>query len=325
MNEFLNSLKDDLLDRRMLALVAALGLTLVAALGYAVLGGGSSSAPPPPGVPPSAHVAGIAVTQAPANPNEAVAETANGYTVQRAGHNARDPFKSLVPPAAKANAASKKAASPKGTSKPSTGGSKPSTGSTTPANPPKPASPKPQTVYHVSVLFGSVPAGSALGSPLLTPQLKAYQSLKQLTPLPSAKQVLARFLGVTAKGKSAVFSLGETIIHGNGVCIPSNSQCQAIALKPTQNEQLQYLAPNGEVITYELRLVGIASGTASAASLAHDWRNGSKAARELVGKAGMQAVSGLLFSQTVGELVPAPRRASGPRARYAVQHPRPRD
>jgi hypothetical protein len=320
MNDFLNSLKADLLERRMLVLVVGLAVALVAALGYAILGGSTTTPTTPPAVAPSTHTAGIRVNQALTNPNQAVAETANGYTVQRAG-SARDPFKSLLP---KAKAASKKAASPTST-KPGTGTTKPSTGSTTPANPPKPASPKPQTVYHVSVLFGSVPAGSALGSPLLTPQLKAYQNLKQLTPLPSAKQVLARFLGVTAKGKSAVFSLGETIIHGNGVCIPSNSQCQAIALKPAQNEQLQYLAPNGEVITYELRLVGIVSGTASAASLGHDWRDGSKAARELVGKAGMQAVSGLLFSQTVGELVPAPRRASGPRARYAVQHPRPRD
>ena len=43
MNEFLNSLKADLLDRRLLPLVALAAALLAGALAYAVLGGGSSS------------------------------------------------------------------------------------------------------------------------------------------------------------------------------------------------------------------------------------------------------------------------------------------
>ena len=48
MNNFLNSVKADLLDRRLLPIVALVGLGLLAALAYAILGGGSAAAPPRP-------------------------------------------------------------------------------------------------------------------------------------------------------------------------------------------------------------------------------------------------------------------------------------
>ena len=46
MTDFLSSLKADLLDRRLLPLVALVAVGLVAAVAYAVLGGGSSAATP---------------------------------------------------------------------------------------------------------------------------------------------------------------------------------------------------------------------------------------------------------------------------------------
>src|SRR5204863_378218 len=91
MTEFLNSLKADLLDRRLLPLLALVGALLVAAVAYAVLAGGSSSSRPTGPAPKSAVPAGISVTESNANPAESVAETTSGASVQRHGF-AHDPF-----------------------------------------------------------------------------------------------------------------------------------------------------------------------------------------------------------------------------------------
>jgi hypothetical protein len=318
MTNFLNSLKADLLDRRILPLLAVLGAALVGAVAYAALGGGSTAATPPVSsarVPPS----GIIVTPAPKNRNQSVAETTNGVAVQRAG-SARNPF-SPLPGAvvAKPKTSSPSAATKKAGTKAEAVKSAPSTGSTTPATPPTPA-PKPQTVYHVAVEFGVVPAGTAPGAAQLTP----YANLKLFSALPSAKQALIVYRGVTTGGKDAVFTLvGEAIIHGSATCMPSTLQCQAIKLQPKQVEQFEYLAPSGEVVTYELRIVSIAGTKASAASVRTAWASDSKAARQLLGQAGLLAVPGMSYSQTAGVLVSSPRSGSPARPGRAAAPSRP--
>jgi hypothetical protein len=327
MTGFLSAVKADLLDRRMVPLLALVGVALAAALGYAVLGGGSSASPPITATSRPVHVAGITVSQAPANPNEAAAETTNGAPVQRHGL-AHDPF-SLLPAqrVALATATSSKTSSSstttraggnnttKTSAKSGSGASTPSTGSSTPTTPSKPAAPsKPKTVYVVDVLFGVVPAGTLPLNAVLTP----YANLKLLTPLPSAKQPLAIFRGVTAGGKSAAFTLvGEVIIHGNATCLPSATQCALILLKAGQAEQLEYLQSNGQTVTYELRVASIAQGKASAASLKR--ASASKAGRALLGPAGLRALGGLRFSQTAGVLVFPRPGAGAARAHAAVQ------
>jgi hypothetical protein len=148
--------------------------------------------------------------------------------------------------------------------------------------------------------------------------LTPYANLKLLTPLPSAKQPLAIFRGVTAGGSSAAFTLvGEVIIHGNATCLPSTTQCALILLKVGQAEQLEYLQPDGQPVTYELRVASIAETKASAASLRR--ASASKAGRALLGPAGLRALGGLRFSQSAGVLVFPRRRARAARARVAVQ------
>src|SRR6202046_5811546 len=104
MTEFLQSIKTDLLSRRLLPFVALLGLVLLAAVGYSVKGGSSSSAPAPVASTPSTPVTGasvLGVTVASANPNEAVSETPGGVRYQSQGPT-RDPFVPLPrAPAAK--------------------------------------------------------------------------------------------------------------------------------------------------------------------------------------------------------------------------------
>jgi hypothetical protein len=326
MSEFFNSVKADLLDRRMLPLVAVVVVVLVAALGYAVFGGGSSSTTRVVAVSTgSAPVTGLATS--PATHEEAVAETTNGTSAQHGG-KAHNPFTPLPEPKSKTAASSTSAvSSTSATSAPSSssssGSSAKGSGESAPAPAPKPATPsKPKTVYHVAVLFGVVPVGATPQTVQLTP----YENLKLLTPLPSTQPLIV-FRGVTAGGKSATFTLvGEAILHGNGACLPSTSQCQAVDLHPGQAEQLEYLQPDGQIVTYELRVVSIASSKATAASLGKVLRGESKFGRALLASNGLVALPFLRYSSQSGVLVfSAPRasasRSTAARARDAA-HPR---
>lgn len=277
MTDFLNSLKTDLLDRRMRLTLALLVAGLLAALVYAATGGSSSSSVSP--AAPSASglgSTGIAVSAAGTSPNQAVAEVTSGAKVQRGGL-ARDPF-AFLPGVAKTATTSSSSTS-SSTSKssgsstssaskgeaalpPKSGGSH---GPSTPA--PKPPAAKPETVYKVSVQLGAVPAGTSPQNAQLTP----YKNLRFQQKLPSPEQRLLSFAGVTPGAKSASFKLvTEAIPRGPAVCVPSAGQCEAIALKPGESEELEYVQPGVAPVVYVLQVVTIeavsaASGGAKAA------------------------------------------------------------
>jgi hypothetical protein len=315
MTSFLNSLKADLLDRRLLPLVAVVAVGLAAAVAYTVLGGGSSAAPTAAlASGPATASSGIAISQT--NPEKAIAETTSGASVQRGG-KAHNPFTPLPEPKAKTATTStaSSTSSSSSSSSSSSGGSSP----TTPATPATPAKPsKPATVYHVAVLFGELPAGATAQTAQLTP----YENLKLLAPLPSVKQPLIVFRGVTAGGKTAIFTLvSEAILHGNATCRPNASQCEAIDLLPGQAEQLEYISATGQPVTYELRIVSIVSANASSAAVKNVLGDESKAGRELLRHAGLDTVPGLRYSAQQGVLVFAGHRAFGAHA-HAAAHTR---
>ena len=309
MSAFLNSVKADLLDRRIAPLVAVGVVAVLFAIGYVAFGGGSSSSTPATGSTPalSAAAGGIAVSQP--TTSKAVAETTNGAAEQRQGA-ARNPFAPLpsvvrleAAERAKTAAATSAASSSSSSASSSTGsgsgsGAQPASepAPSTPAKPSAPAKP----VYDVAVLFGVIPPETPAESAQLTP----YENIKLFTALPSAQLPLIAYRGVTAKGKSATFTLvGEVILHGGAVCLPSASQCQAIGLKAGQTEQLEYLTPGGQAITYELRIVSISSKSASAASVKGLLGASSKPGRELLRREGLMTLPGLRYSPQAGLLV----------------------
>jgi hypothetical protein len=317
MSAFLNSVKADLLDVRLRLAVLILAIALVAGVAYAVLGGGSSSTTTPNfSRPISTGSGGIPITQAPIGPQQPLAETTNGSSQQRGGAS-RDPFKPLPAPVSTTAAATTAVSPSKGaTTSPASQGavtktlaapSKPSTRAKTKA---------PVPVYHVAVLFGV----AAPGTPPQNLHLTPYENLRRLEPLPSSKQPLLVFRGVTAGGASATFTLiGEAILHGGATCLPSPSQCQDIELKPKQTEELEYLSTSGQAVTYRLQLVSIASSKASAAKAARVFHSQSRAGRELLRRAGLIVLPGLQYSFRRGVLVAPARAASSARARAAAR------
>jgi hypothetical protein len=334
MTDFLNSVKADLLDRRLLPIVALVFVGLAAAIAYVVIGGGASSGSTPA---PSASVvapapAGLTTSQSSSTTSQAVAETTNGTPAEQHQGKARDPFTALpgVKAASSAGAsASGASATPTAGSGAASKSSSPSSGtpsapSTTPAakTPSKPLSkPKPHAVYDVSVLFGLLPAGETAA----TVQLYPYTNLKLQTPLPE-KPVLLIYRGVPAGGKSATFTVyGEVILHGAGSCLPSTSQCEAIDLKPGQTEQVEYLSETGEPQIYELRVVSITPASASAAGVRNALQGEDKAGRKLLREAGLTALPYLRYSTKMGVLVFEGHRGLSPvqyRAHIALQHSR---
>ncbi|MGD1059392.1 MAG: hypothetical protein ABR992_18495 [Solirubrobacteraceae bacterium] len=316
MTDFLSSIKADLLDRRILPLVAVVVVALVAAIAYAELGGGSSTPASTASVAtPAVASSGLAISQT--SPENAVAEVTSGASTQHHG-TARNPFTPLPEPKAKAAATSTTSASSTTSSSTTTaagsGTSSSSAGSTstTPSTPSSPATPsKPKTVYHVAVLFGQLPLSA-------TSQLTPYENLKLLTPLPSSNQALIVFRGVTAGGKSATFTLiGAAILHGEGACLPSATQCEAIDLRSGQAEQLEYLSSADEVVSYELKVVSISSEKASIAAFRDALHGSAKSGRELLRHDGLEAIPYLHLSATAGVLVFAGHGAFAARAHSA--------
>jgi hypothetical protein len=280
MSDLLTSLKADLLDRRLLPVLVLLGAILAAAIAYAVLGGGSSSPTTPVArVAPSGHGSSgpsLSVSAVASSQNAAVAETTEGKRYQHHS-GTRNPFSPLTHETSSAAAgapsssASSSASSSQSNSSAS-GESGSSAGGTTPTTPATPAEPtppakqkqKPKTVYVVNILYGPAPT-----TPGQLSQLTPYAGLKRLEPLPSASDPKIVFSGVSDTGKGAIFTLvGEAILKGEGGCMPSATQCEAVLLAAGQIEEFDYVEANGQSATYELKVVSIAKRQASAARAA---------------------------------------------------------
>lgn len=321
MNDFLDSLKSDLLDRRLIPVLGLLAVVLIAAVAYAVLGGGSSASAPNTASPvtPVAKAPGLAVSEVKTADVTASAETTSG-SPQQTGGASRNPF-APMPGVKKAQAASAAAASGSASST-TTESSSSSTGGATPApaeetkkssTPTKPKSK--QTVFRVDVLFGTTTAGTPPQSAALTP----FNELKLQQPLPSDSQPLVVFRGVLAGGKSATFTLvGEAILRGPAKCLPSASQCQAIDLQPGQTEELEYLPPGAAAITYELNVLSISSSKAKLSSARSAFGGESKTGLELLRRNGLQGLPGLRYSTATGVLVFAGKHAFAARAHIAA-------
>jgi len=330
-NNFLNAVRADLLDRRLLPIVAVVGAGLAAALAYAALGGGGSSgatAQPSPSTPVAPGSAVIAVTPAQPGGGRAVAETTSGASQQRRG-TSRNPFTPLPGAGSTGTSTSSTSTSTtvssisasSGAASGSTGSTPSSTtassaatspvaaatgsehGSSSHASPaPKPAQPAmPQALYSVTAGLGAAPPGP------LQPGVKLgqYANLRRQQALPSAKQPLVVFRGVRAGGKSAIFTpVGEALLRGAAACVPSPSQCEAISLKPGQTEELEFLKPDGTVVSYKLKLLSVKRVKASAAA-ARRLAGVSKAGGLLLSRSGLATLPGLRYSPRRGVLVPA--------------------
>lgn len=313
MNQFLDAIKVDLLDRRRRPILILVLAALVATIAYAVLAGGSSSSSSQGtlGPEPTAGVSGARVTQGQPRANEAVAETTNGSGQQHRG-GSRNPFAPLPGAVPAPSKTSTSTATSTTTASTGTRSGGTSGGGSSPTHP---SHLKFKTVYRVAALFGK----AAPGTPASEANLKPYENLKLNQLIPSKTQPVVAFRGVIASAKgsepdSAAFTLvGEAIPRGLGVCKPSTVNCQTLDLKVGQTEELEVLQPNGEVTNYELQLASIVFVTTAKASAAsnHTYGDGvSRAGSSLLRHLGLLAMPGLRYSPSTN-LLYAPAAANG--------------
>jgi hypothetical protein len=90
--------------------------------------------------------------------------------------------------------------------------------------------------------------------------------------------------------------------------VPSTSQCEAISLKPGQTEELEFLKPDGAVVSYQLKLLSVRRVKASAAA-ARRLSGVSRDRSLLLSRSGLGPLPGLRYSPQQGVLVPAGDRA----------------
>ena len=105
MSKFFDSLKADLLDRRLLPLLALVAVGLLAAIAYAVLAGSGSSTPTSASAPSSTPAAGIAVSAVSTTGEPGSVETTGG--AKQSTSPGRNPFTPLPEPKAKSASSSR--------------------------------------------------------------------------------------------------------------------------------------------------------------------------------------------------------------------------
>jgi hypothetical protein len=102
------------------------------------------------------------------------------------------------------------------------------------------------TTYSIAVRYGKN----------ISARLRS--DIARLTPLPSASQPAAMFLGVMTGGKQAVFALRAGLGHtGPGLCRPDHTRCSAIMLNAGQTEHLTVPLIDGSLKHVILRVVRI--------------------------------------------------------------------
>jgi hypothetical protein len=312
MNELLQSIKADLLSRRLLPALVAVCVGLLAAVAYAASGGGGASTPPP--APPSSPSAAAPATSAlplsvaPANPHEAVAETPGGAHFQSKAHE-RDPF---TPIAGAAKAAGSGASGSKGKG---TGGSSTSTktgssskGATTGGSAPAPATKPPAKAAPKPVHVGLTSTQSYEVALSLTSQggnLDSIESLKRLGGLPSEGQPLLVYVGVLEGGHDALFVVQPgTVVSGPGGCTPGPTDCEILSLAANQIESLAVSTSGGDsnVALFAVTAIKVDNHrTVAAANRAR--REAAASGRALLEASTLPALALFEYRPTVGVVV----------------------
>jgi hypothetical protein len=292
----LRSIRADLLNPRILPVLVALSLALVAAIAYLALGGSSAATPPSPAsssTGPTAPGAGPSVSQAPVNAKDAIAETTSGSQYQRQGPS-RDPFKPLVKPAGSTAAtkatstSSGQAAS--GSGNPGSSGSSQSTGTTVPApvaTTPAKEAPKPTHTGLTSTQAYEI----SLSLTNQSGSLNALDPLERLSVLPSGH----RALFVVQPG---------TAVSGPGGCMPGPTDCEILSLAEGQIETIATHTDSGASNVAMFAVTAIKVKDYSSADAAnHARREVSATGKTLLDASTLPALSLFEYRPAVGAVV----------------------
>lgn len=161
--------------------------------------------------------------------------------------------------------------------RPSDGGSSSTGGSAGPVvglNPIVPVKKKTYELFSLKIRFGSTESDDL-----------ANRSIKRLTALPKMSEPVLVYLGLKRDLRTAVFLVdANTMVVGDGKCVPSPVNCQNLELKKGQVAFIDVLDDEGtSTAQYELDFVKVLKKSTSDAAAA-------KASRRAVAKGGRDAL-----------------------------------
>jgi hypothetical protein len=274
---FARSLFADLLDKRLLPVVAVLAGLAVAIPLFATLTAGSSSTPPPaptpkPALPVATGASPAAALQSIAGPGVPKATRYHGREL--------DPFRaaksSASVPAATGAAPATTVKTQATTPAPST---TPKTTVKTHVTKPKTHVTKPKTHATKPKATPRLPKTPLKTGPTPPPLLAklgpkdSYRvvmrvqdatgvhivpSVTRLSALPSAATPLAVYLGVLKGGRAVEMAMSRNaLVQGPGQCLPSVADCQVLELKPGQVELLAMRTAAGPIAQGIIAVTGV--------------------------------------------------------------------
>lgn len=310
MTEMLESIKSDLLSRRMLPLLVGVAVALLGAAAYALSASSSDGAKPSPvpSVLPPPAASRLSIGVASVNAHAAVAETPGGKRYQSQG-STRNPFASLTPPPTAKSGTTGPSGSSSGSNSTSSspspssgsgasGGTSTGSGTSVPSTP---VLPKPIHVGLTSIQSYSV----ALSLTTAAGGLDTVDSLKRLSVLPSEQQPLLVYLGVLKGGRDALFVVQPgTVVSGPGVCLPGPTDCEILSLAKEQIESLAVSTGTGasNVALFAVNAIRVDSH-ASVAAANRARREASAAGRALLAVSTLPALSLFQYQPHVGAVV----------------------
>ena len=232
---FLQNLWADLVDKRLLPVVAILIAGLIAV--PVVLGRAKDPETPVPAEQ-------LASTDDVTSPGKVTLDPdgASPEFIQRESKR-RDPFarEKVKKTATKAT----DAAAGLGKALGGGGGSTSKPTGTTGGTPTTPATPK-KAARRVTLEFGQ------------TGSVKRYSNISKLTPLPSEDNPLFVYQGVNEDGDAAVFLIStEAVPSGDGKCEPAGNDCQKLTIKAGQIEFFDVPSGTGGITQYELKILSV--------------------------------------------------------------------
>jgi hypothetical protein len=212
----------------------------------------------------------------------------------------KNPFKPVPTPQAKAAETTTTTAPATSGAQKQSGGSSPGGSSApvvgvSPVVPVTPLAPKKTyELYSLKIRFGDTSTTDL-----------ANRSIKRLTALPKMAEPTLVYLGLKKDLRTAVFLVdANTLVVGDGKCIPSPTNCQNLELKKGQTAFVDVLGEDGQSLAqYELDLVSVVKKKTTDARAARASRKGvAKGGRDAL-RANVSRVRGLTYDAKSGTLV----------------------
>jgi hypothetical protein len=299
-----NTLVNDLREKRLWPIVAVLLAALVAIPLLLSNSGSRTPAAQLPAAPPAGPVTGI----------PAVSVSVTPARTRLRGHG-RDPFTQQRVSSPSSSATATNGATPAGSTPTTAAASKPGAGTSSPATTapsvpvttttPAPTIPATRPARAIPTLTDTQSYGVSVSITNAAGGVTPIDPLERLGELPSVHEPRLIELGVLKGGHRVLFAVEpDTVLSGPGACTPGPIDCEILALAQNQTEAIGVRTASGTSQLALFAVTGIrAVGHESAPAAAAARRTESAAGRALLNRSPLGALSLFHYDPSVGAVL----------------------